>query len=114
MADCTAEDEVVGAAGGGGESKSDTISEMTEALAGVVAHQLEMQVLEDQLSMPQTVRDGEPLREQLRSLRHKRLHRPRMLFSYSVISRTGEGLDEAETYTDGPDGEPEAVSARWG
>jgi hypothetical protein len=53
-----------------------------------------MEVLEDQLSMPQSVGDGEPFREQLKRLRHKRLHRPRMLFSSSVSSRTGEGLKE--------------------
>ena len=75
-----------------GHSETNTISEMTEALASVVAHQHEMEGLEDQLSMPQSVEDGEPLGEQLTRLRHKRLHRPRILFSSSVSSRTGEGL----------------------
>ena len=53
-----------------------------------------MEVLEDQLSMPQSVGDGEQLGEQLNRLRHKRLHRPRILFNHSVSSRTGKGLDE--------------------
>jgi hypothetical protein len=53
-----------------------------------------MEVLEDQLSMSQSVGDGEPLGEQLKRLRHKRLHHPRMLFSYSVSCRTGEGLEQ--------------------
>jgi hypothetical protein len=89
-----AEDMVGGAAGGGGQSQRSTISKMTEALVSVVARQHEMDLLEDQLSMPQSVGDGEPLGEQLKRLRHKRLHRPRMPFSSSVSSRTGEGLDK--------------------
>jgi hypothetical protein len=52
MAGCTAEDQVVGAAGGGGQRERNTISEMVEAFASVLSHQHEMQVLEDQLSMP--------------------------------------------------------------
>jgi Leucine-rich repeat (LRR) protein len=91
---CTAEDEVVGSAGGGGESERATISEIAEVFASVVARQHEMEVMEDQLSMPQSVEDGEPLGEQLKRLRHKRLHRPRMLFSYDVSCRTGEGLEK--------------------
>jgi hypothetical protein len=47
MAGCTADDEVVKAAGGGGPSARNTISEMAEALASVLAHQHEMKVLED-------------------------------------------------------------------
>jgi hypothetical protein len=94
MAGCTAENEVVGAAGGGGQSERNTISEMVEAFASVESHQQKMKMLEDQLSMPQSVKDGEPLGEQLKKLRHKRLHRPRMLFSYSVSSYTGVGLEK--------------------
>ncbi len=90
MACCTAEDAEASAVGGGGQSEGDMISETAKALASVVDHQHEIQVLEDQLSMG----DGEPLGEQLKRLRHQRLHRPRMLFSSSVSCRTGEGLDE--------------------
>jgi hypothetical protein len=100
MTGCTAENEVVGAAGGGGRSEGNTISKMVEGFASVESHQHEMEMLEemkmleDKMSMPQSVGDGEPLGEQLKRLRHKRMHRPRILFSYSVSSLTGEGLDE--------------------
>jgi Leucine-rich repeat (LRR) protein/GTPase SAR1 family protein len=74
------------------KASANVVAHVVEAIASVVTHQHEMEVLEDHLSMSQSVGDGESLGEQLKRLRHKRLHRPRMLFSFSVSSRTGEGL----------------------
>jgi hypothetical protein len=73
--------------------KEPRIKEMTEALASVRARQGEMQALEEHLCMSQAI-FGEAFAVRLQQLRQVRMQRPRILFSHTVSSRTGQGLHE--------------------
>jgi len=82
------------AAGGlGGEDKQTLqIKEMAEALHKVKLIHGTMQEMEKQLPISQPIKNGESFALLLRRLRQQRVHRPRILFSHSVSSRTGQGL----------------------
>jgi len=79
----------------GDQTHSTTIKDIVDALARIKTQHNEMQQMEQQIAAAATL-DGDraTFAEQLYKLWKQRVHRPRVLCSHGVSSRTGQGQKE--------------------
>jgi phage I-like protein len=66
-----------------------TIKDLVDALAKLKTQHSEMEKMEQQMAAGTPGRDWEARVGQMQKLRQQRVHRPRILFTYAVSSRTG-------------------------